>query len=443
MTNHLSRRSAVAVLAGSAVPAAVPDAVTTRYRETFDNFANPHRGLMTQQRLPGPKPPRLPTSITYLRVNWMDLEPEEGNYNWAVFDDCMAAWKPLGVRLAFRIMTTNAHSRGYYCSPKWLFDAGCRSFDYEVGGKDPTSGGAAIRRIEPDYSDPVYLEKHGNFLRALAKRYDGHPRMEFADIGSYGIWGEWHTTHPVSFEVRRGIIDLYTENFRKLPLAFLSDDAEGLDYALSRGAGFRRDGVGSLWHAANWMGSKKYQDVRGFATAWQHAPVVFEWYGDWNYLKSRNWPFGDSAKFMLENHVTWINDNIGTVPEEDRGILTELERRAGYRLVLREVTQTVRGREVEVRMAWSNVGVAPLYRDYGLELSLVRTDGSVATSVRAADARSWLPGDHSVDARLTAPAGTYALTAALQSPGGTPAIRVACDAPEEALRYRLGTVRLS
>jgi hypothetical protein len=27
-------------------------------------------------------------------------------------------------------MTTNAHSKGYYCSPKWLFDAGCKSYDY-------------------------------------------------------------------------------------------------------------------------------------------------------------------------------------------------------------------------------------------------------------------------------------------------------------------------
>jgi hypothetical protein len=47
-----------------------------------------------------------------------------------------------------------------------------------------------IPRIEPDYADPIYLAKHGAFIAALGKRYDGTPGMEFLDIGSYGIWDE-------------------------------------------------------------------------------------------------------------------------------------------------------------------------------------------------------------------------------------------------------------
>jgi len=38
-----------------------------------------------------------------------------------------------------------------------------------VGGGDPTSGGVAIKRVEPDYGDPLFLEKHGRFIRALAE----------------------------------------------------------------------------------------------------------------------------------------------------------------------------------------------------------------------------------------------------------------------------------
>ena len=77
-----------------------------------------------------------------------------------------------------------------------LFDAGCRGFEYVVGGDDPTSGGKRIPRIEPDYADPIYLEKHAAFLKALGERYDGRPDVEFLDIGSYGVWGEWHTQYP-------------------------------------------------------------------------------------------------------------------------------------------------------------------------------------------------------------------------------------------------------
>jgi hypothetical protein len=61
-------------------------------------------------------------------------------------------------------MTCSPHSRGYYTSPKWLFDEGCKSFEYLVGGDDPTSGGIRIIWIEPDYPDCLYLLRHGEFL---------------------------------------------------------------------------------------------------------------------------------------------------------------------------------------------------------------------------------------------------------------------------------------
>ena len=149
---------------------------------------------MTMRRLPD-GPGRFPYSVAYFRLNWEEIEPAEGQYNWRLIDEALAAWAKREARIAFRIMTTNAHSRSYYCSPKWLFDAGCKSYDYVEGGADAMAGGTRINRIEPDYSDPVYLEKHGRFIKALAERYDGNPQIEFLDIGSYGIWGEWQVVN--------------------------------------------------------------------------------------------------------------------------------------------------------------------------------------------------------------------------------------------------------
>src|ERR1017187_738412 len=276
----------IGVVAACAAPGA--DQVTVRFREREAVFQNPGQGRMCNASA---REPRFPCSVVYIRFNWADAEPEEGHYNWGLIDDPIAAARARGAAVAFRVMTANAHSRGYYCSPKWLFDAGCRFFEYLQGGDDPASGGARIPRIEPDYADPVYLTRHGNFIRELGKRYDGHPGVEFLDIGSYGIWGEWHTSHPVDWEVRRKIVDLYLEAFHRTPLAMMSDDAQAMAYALPRGAGYRRDGVGSPSHEKSWIGSAKYQDVPGFADAWKHAPVVFEWYGDYAYLQKREWPF--------------------------------------------------------------------------------------------------------------------------------------------------------
>ena len=131
-------------------------------------FANPGQGWMSQQRSPRGEP-RFPCSVVYIRFNWAEAEPEEGKFNWKLIDDVITAWKPRGAAVSMRVMTCNAHSSGYYTSPKWLFDAGCKGFEYSVGGDDPTSGGQRIPRIEPDYADPIYLARHGEFLAALGR----------------------------------------------------------------------------------------------------------------------------------------------------------------------------------------------------------------------------------------------------------------------------------
>jgi hypothetical protein len=353
--------------------------------------------------------------------------------------------------VALRVMTCNAHSRGYYTSPKWLFDAGCRGFEYLVGGDDPTSGGERIPRIEPDYADPIYLEKHGAFLKALGDRYDGRPDVEFLDIGSYGVWGEWHTKHPAPLSVRQRIVDLYLQAFQKTPLVFMSDDAEVLAYALARGTGFRRDGVGSPWHEENWIGSRKYAGVPGMADTWQRAPIVFEWFGNYDYLQSRQWSFAAAVDFMLRNHVTLINDNIGRVPPEAMPQLEKLARLAGARFVLRELTHepTVsRGGSLNLKMQWANVGVGKLYRPYTLRLFLLdAARRPVLTSDAKANPRDWLPGEHSLAESLFVPSelavGQYTLALMLGDPGGqSRPFRLAIDAPEKEGRYELSTLNV-
>jgi len=436
------------VAAASGADAAAAAAVRVRFSEVDTLFANAGQGWMSQQRSPKGEP-RFPCSVVYIRFNWADAEPEQGKYNWNLIDDVISAWKPRGAAVAMRVMTCSAHSAGYYTSPKWLFDAGCKGHEYLRGGDDPTSGGKRIPRIEPEYADPIYLARHGEFLAAMGRRYDGRHDVEFLDIGSYGIWGEWHTPHPAPVAVRRQIVDMYLRAFRKTPLVFMSDDAEVLPYALAQGTGFRRDGVGSPWHEQNWIGSKKYAAAAGMADTWKRAPVVFEWFGNYDYLKSRNWPFDAAVNFMLANHVTLINDNVGRVPPEAVPQLEKLARLAGARLVLRELAheRTVkRGAPLALDMKWANVGVGKLYRPYVLRLFLLDAEGRPALTADArADPRDWLPGEHHVAESFQVPpalrAGQYALALALVDPSGQRRpFRLAIDAPEKEGRYTVSQV---
>ena len=420
------------------------------FHEVDTLFANPGMGWMNQQHRPKPEP-RFPCSVVYIRFNWMDAEPVAGKYNWSLIDDVIAAWKSRGTTVAMRVATCSAHSAGYYTSPKWLFDAGCKGFEYLSGGGDPTSGGKRIPRIEPDYADPLYLARHGAFIKALGQRYDGHPDVEFLDIGSYGVWGEWHTPHPASLAVRKQIVDMYLHAFHKTPLVFMSDDAEALNYALAHGTGFRRDGVGSPWHEQNWIGSKKYAAVQGMADTWKKAPVVFEWFGDYNYLKSRGWSFDAAVNFMLKNHVTLINDNVGRVPPEAMPQLEKLARLAGYRFVLRELTHASavqRGMPLNLKMKWANVGVGKLFRPFKLRLYLLDTAGRpVFSSIAKADPRDWLPGEYDLSELIQMPSavkvGVYTLAVALVDPAGQrPPLHLAMEAPEQEGRYAVSQVKI-
>jgi hypothetical protein len=451
-------KSGIVIIAGLAAflvfpintRAADKDLVRTRFQEVDTLFANPGQGWMSQQRAPGNEP-RFPCSVVYIRFDWADAEPEQGQYNWKLIDDVIAAWKPRGAAVAMRVMTANAHSRGYYSSPKWLFDAGCKSHEYTVGGDDPTSGGTRIPRIEPDYADPIYLKYHGAFLKALGERYDGRPEVEFLDIGSYGIWGEWHTKNPAPVEVRKQIVDLYQHAFGKTPLVFMSDDAEVLNYAMARGTGFRRDGVASPWHEENWIGSKKYAAVQGMADVWKHAPVVFEWFGNYDYIQSKKWSFDAAVNFMLNNHVNLINDNIGQVPPGAMPQLEKLARLAGARFVLREISHEksiTPGRALNLRMKWANVGAGRLHRPFRLRFFLLDSTGTPAFTADAkADPRSWLPGAFDLTESLMLPsslkAGDYTLALALMETGALkPTFRLAFDAPDKEGRYEVGKVKV-
>jgi len=416
--------------------------VTARFNETDSIYANPGQGWMSS---------RFPSTIKYIRLGWADFEPVRGKYDWSKIDNAISSAKQKGGKVAIRIMTCSPHSSGYYTSPKWLFDEGCKSFEYLVGGDDPTSGGARIPRIEPDYSDPIYLLRHGEFIKALGEKYDESSDIEFLDIGSYGYWGEWHTPNPAPVSVRKKIVDMYIQAFRKTPLVFMSDDAEVLGYAIDKGAGIRRDGVGSRWHEQNWIGSAKYSAVKGMEDVWKHSPIVFEWYGNYDYLLKRGWSFDSAIVFMLNNHVTVINDNIGSVPSDKMPQIERLSRLAGARFILNEITHEEsvgKGSALTINMNWSNKGAGKVYKPYLLRFFFLDSGNKIVfTYDSGADPLSWLPGDFNIKETIKIPStvsqGSYRLAIALVNKKDyQPSFHLAIDVPETNGLYFISNVRI-
>src|ERR1039457_2308327 len=115
-------------------------------------------------------------STVYLRVPWAFLEPEEGRFNWALFDTPAQRWIARGKRVAFRVTCSENWLR--FATPEWVKNAGAKGTFYEFG-KGPSEKGGSW---DPDFADPIFLEKLERFLAAMAARYDGNPNVAFVDV---------------------------------------------------------------------------------------------------------------------------------------------------------------------------------------------------------------------------------------------------------------------
>jgi len=195
-------------------------------------------------------------SVVYLRLPWAYLEPEEGKFNWNAIDTPAQRWIERGAQIAFRI--TASEDWMEYATPKWVFDAGAKGVRYKFGwgaGGGPNPDGYAV---DPDFVDPVFLEKLENFLKAFGARYDGRPEVAFVDVGTYGLWGEGHThgtsrvpQAKMNEDVKRHI-DLHLKYLPHTQLVISDDvsfpscpdaDPPLLAYARSKGVGWRDDSI--------------------------------------------------------------------------------------------------------------------------------------------------------------------------------------------------------
>ena len=346
-------------------------------------------------------------SVIYFRLNWSTLEPEEGVYRWDVIDSYAQPWIAKGRQIAIRVMC--CENRFRYSTPEWVRKAGAKGVDYVCRPFDGSWPASDEKLWEPDYLDPVFLEKLENFAKAFARRYDGDPAVAFVDIGSFGMWGEGHTffssrlSYEATLKAAKAHMDLWR---RALPRTYLviSDDvamdnacktdAPAMKYAMKLGIGFRDDSimVGSAEKGEHW-----YHDgwAREFA---ERTPVVVET-EHYDLSKRRGcWTEDLFVRSAVDYRASYMS--IHGWPErflrENRRAIERINRLLGYRLELREVDYPVVakiGSPVRIVSQWSNVGVAPCHRGATLCWTLLNDEGTVVwTSVdEGSNARSLPP----------------------------------------------------
>ncbi|WP_165233445.1 DUF4832 domain-containing protein [Aquisphaera insulae] len=413
-------------------------------------------------------------STVYLRVPWSFLEPEEGRFNWSLFDTPARRFGATGLKVGIRVTSTESWMRD--ATPRWVQAAGAKGVTFEFG-KGPSKDGPLW---EPDYLDPVFLGKLDAFLAAMAARYDGNPDVAFIDVGSFGMWGEGHTGFGAQLNDAQTLaavkahVDLYRKHFARTLLA-ISDDVAGpgrpgshfeaTDYALSRGVTLRDDSIlvqppPHSWYHAEMAGA-----------FWPRFPVVLE-HEHYGASKERKaWSGTLLEKSVEDYHASYMSIHWWPRIElaENRETIDRINRRLGYRVQLRRASwprEAPLGEPFILETSWANAGVAPCYPGGFPCLTLKDAKGGIVSvnADESFDVRSLDPGrpgsapSRDLRSRIVVamahrdplgifapptPPGDYEVYVSVGRRDGTPVLSLPLPNGDGARRYKLGTITLT
>ncbi|WNR42911.1 DUF4832 domain-containing protein [Paenibacillus roseipurpureus] len=340
----------------------------------------------------------------YLRLAWCYLEPEEGRFDWEMIDKEIRRWTERGYGMSFRVSCKETGADQCFATPRWVMEAGAQGTFFPC-----RSGGETW---EPDYGDPIFLEKLEAFHRAFAERYDGEPWLRYVDIGSYGDWGEGHTAASSlkdwPIDVIKAHIDIHCKYYKRSQLV-ISDDIVGsrkvmdgtreliFQYVLDQGITLRDDGISVKWFADR-FGLSTLRNPEFFEPFWRTKPINMELDHYHDTITNDTWKEGVPLTAAVEeSHATYVgfHGNPRQWLTENPKLARTLANRSGYWYFLQEAelpTQVKSGSAVELGLLWLNRGTAPSYRTFKLIVELQK-EGETSHRIEAAssDNRDWMP----------------------------------------------------
>jgi hypothetical protein len=369
----------------------------------------------------------------YLRLPWSALEPAEGQFEWRLVDDEVAKWTALGLGLSVRI--TCKETDLVYATPEWVRKAGAAGAFYKPA---PDWG---VEAWQPDYGDPVFLDKLERFHQAFAARYDGKPWLEYVDVGSYGDWGEGHNSFsskkPAPMDVVGKHLDLHARAYKRTRL-YVSDDlpkwsrARGEEAALRKhleglGISYRDDSILVDYYVKQHPATFSIERPEYFAETYRARPTLLELQHYEHVKREGNWIGVDGAQRGAEivrgalaiSHASYIGYHHWAKLwlKENPGLARELANKVGYWYFPRSLATPaawVRGRPAPVEIVWENRGVAPAYHPFTMRIRLVGERGMHEERVPSDNTR-WLPDAPTTERYelvppATLPPGRYALS---------------------------------
>jgi len=392
----------------------------------------------------------------YLRFDWTDINPKKGVYDFSYLDEIMNSWGERGYSFSMRMTTfqTETHRWGnnQRATPNYVRESGAKGFEYTIIDAEDPSIQYADKAWEPDYADDIYLGYLEETLMRLGEKYNKDNRVEYVDVGSFGRYGEGHTTQPKKYteaELRRHI-DLTRAAFPD-KLILINDDMlrynqcimrESLtEYCLSKGIGIRDDSICVAGPSREGFTYDTLRDPKLFDSFCDRYPVDIE-FAHAELIPVDVWRGGFPAMESLKRTkatFAGFHDYPGRFMEQNGNLAEYAANRLGYWYRPDSIELTSDGGTFTV----SNLGWAPSYRDYSLKLFLQSENGQIMDMGHIAGSAAWKEQSSSTCSFRFAnpiPAGKYTVLIGMYDTDGTPiqlALRKECRKGE---KYELGTV---
>jgi hypothetical protein len=283
-----------------------------------------------------------------------------------------------------------------------------------------------------DYSSEQFKTRLRRLIQRLGQCWDNDPRVAWVQMGIIGCWGEHHDPSPTT-EIQQLMGEEFTAAFHNKKVLVRHPWQEFTKYDFG--------GYWDSWAHTNQMDSHGAGiDSLNSSKAWWKKQLwegecAYDW-GDYRIQPGAN-PNDTLTDplhrdFLIDTirnkHCTalgWVanynqSDSVAAAGAE------EVQRAFGYRYLLNEVRYPAvltPGAEFSVYFKITNVGSAPFYYNWPVEISLLNpaTKAVVWKDTFAdGDIRSWLPGDdyNSHTRKYEVPAVANTVSGAFRLPGG-------------------------
>lgn len=347
---------------------------------------NPLKGLVPYSGMAGETFPHS-MEFGYLRLS--DLMKNASVFDWQPMEALLGGIASRGNQAIFRVWVEYPGKESGL--PEFLIDQGVKVTRWKNDSEKPPADAC----YSPDYADERLVQALESFILALGQRYDGDPRIAYITAGLLGSWGEWHTWPredlfaPVKTQQR--VLAAYERALKSTPVLLRYPAGEAhRGFAANAELPFGYHDDSFAWGT---LDSGKESD-RWFYMAtlkaagnsalnkWRTQPIGGEvrpeiW-GQVHDAKPEHAQAQDFATCVEQTHVTWLMESglfeKRAAPERFRRA-TEQVRRMGYDFHVPTATITREDQRVKISVSVINQGVAPFYRDWGIELATLDAEG--------------------------------------------------------------------